>query len=230
MTGSNEHDRRVAAMFDGIAPRYDLLNRVLSFGRDLAWRRRAIALAGLGAGDRALDVGAGTGDLSLGLAKAGPSGRVIAVDLAPRMLARGRARAGVSVGLVVASAEALPFADGVFSRVMAGFAVRNFGRLDRGLAEMRRVLQPGGRAVVLELSQPPNPALRAWHLFYLHRLSPVLARLLGSSPEAYRYLPASIEAFLDPERLATALRDAGFERVRYERLTFGVATIHVGET
>ena len=216
-------------MFDRIAPRYDLLNRVLSFGRDASWRRRTVAVAGLGAGERALDVGAGTGDLALALAKAGPSGRVIALDLAPEMLRRARTRADASLGFVVGSAEALPFPDALFSCVVAGFAVRNFGDLPRALGDMRRVLRPGGRAVVLELSLPPSRRIRALHLFYLRRVAPAIAMVLGSSAEAYRYLPASIEAFLDPERLAGAFREAGFQRVRYERLTFGVATIHVGE-
>ena len=216
-------------MFDRIAPRYDLLNRVLSLGRDASWRRRAVAAAGLGPGERALDVGAGTGDLALALAKAGPSGRVVALDLAPEMLGRARARADASLRFVVGSAEALPFPDALFSCVVAGFAVRNFGDLPRALGDMRRVLVPGGRVVVLELSLPPNATLRAMHRFYLHRVAPAIATVLGSSAEAYRYLPASIEAFLDPERVAAALREAGFQRVRYERLTFGVATIHVGE-
>ncbi len=216
-------------MFDRIAPRYDLLNRVLSLGRDASWRRRAVAAAGLGPGERALDVGAGTGDLALALAKAGPSGRVVALDLAPEMLSRARTRADASLRFVVGSAEALPFPDALFSCVVAGFAVRNFGDLPRALGDMRRVLGPGGRVVVLELSLPPNATLRAMHRFYLHRVAPAIATVLGSSAEAYRYLPASIEAFLDPERVAAALREAGFQRVRYERLTFGVATIHVGE-
>ena len=217
-------------MFDRIAPRYDLLNRVLSFGRDASWRRRTVAVAGLGAGERELDVGAGTGDLARALAKAGPSGRVVALDLAPEMLARARTRADVALSFVIGSAEALPFPDALFSCVVAGFAVRNFGDLPRALGDMRRVLRPGGRAVVLELSLPPSRPIRALHFFYLRRVAPAIATVLGSSAEAYRYLPASIEAFLDPEHLAAALREAGFQRVRYERLTFGVATIHIGET
>src|SRR3989449_10751927 len=134
-------------MFDRIAPRYDLLTRVLSLGQDASWRRRAVAAAGLGPGGRALDVGAGTGDLALALAKAGPSGRVVALDLAPEMLARARTRAHASLGLVVGSAEALPFPDALFSCVVAGFAIRNFGDLPRALGDMRRVLGPGGRVV-----------------------------------------------------------------------------------
>ena len=230
MTRSNDHDRRIAAMFDRIAHRYDLLNRALSFGQDVSWRARAVALAGLGPAQRALDVGAGTGDLGIALARAGPSGRVVAIDLAPAMLARARRRAGdVPLGLVVGSAESLPFPDATFTRVVAGFAVRNFGDIPRGIAEMRRVLKPGGRAVLLELALPPAPRLRALHLFYLRRIAPVIALILGSSAEAYRYLPSSIEAFVEPERLEAMLREAGFAGVRFERLAFGAATIHVAE-
>jgi demethylmenaquinone methyltransferase/2-methoxy-6-polyprenyl-1,4-benzoquinol methylase len=230
VASSNEHDRRIAAMFDRIADRYDLLNRVLSFGQDRGWRRRAIALAALAPADRGLDVGAGTGDLALSLATSAPSGRVVAVDIAERMLTRSRTRAEVALGLVVGSAEALPFADSTFGVVVAGFAVRNFGDLPRGLREMRRVLRPGGRVVVLELALPPSKPIRALHLFYLRRVAPIVATVLGSTADAYRYLPASIEAFRDPEELAEALRESGFERVRFERLTYGVATIHIGET
>ena len=216
-------------MFDGIAHRYDLLNRVLSFGQDASWRRRAIRLASAGDVRAALDVGAGTGDLALALAGNGVP-EVVAVDLAAGMLARARNRGRGRVALVVGSAEALPFPDASFDAVVAGFAVRNFGDLDRALADMRRVLRPGGRVVILELSLPPMPLVRALHLLYLYRIGPVVARLAGSTAEAYRYLPGSIERFPDPDRFAGLLRDVGFARVRYERLTLGVATVHVAET
>jgi demethylmenaquinone methyltransferase / 2-methoxy-6-polyprenyl-1,4-benzoquinol methylase len=229
VTGSNEHDRRIAAMFDGIAHRYDVLNRVLSFGQDASWRRRAVALAALGQGERALDVGAGTGDLAVALAAAGPSGRVVALDIAPAMLERARRRTEAAISVVVGSAEALPFPNSTFACVVAGFAVRNFGDLRRGLAEMRRVLRPGGRAVVLELALPTSPLARALHLFYLRRVSPVVAAAFGSTAGAYRYLPASIEAFPNPDGVAVAMREAGFADVRFERLTFGVATVHFGQ-
>lgn len=228
MTRSNEHDERIGAMFDAIAHRYDLLNHVLSFGQDVRWRRRAVALARAGRGDRALDVGAGTGDLALALSRSGVP--VIAVDLAAQMLLRARRRpGGGALRLVVGSATALPFADAAFDAVVAGFAVRNFGDLAAGAREMRRVVRPGGRAVIVELALPPNRVLRRLHLFYLHRVAPLVARALGSRFEAYRYLPVSVEAFPDPDRFAAILANAGFSRVRFERLTFGVATVHVAD-
>lgn len=221
-------------MFDRVAPKYDALNRILSGGRDVGWRRRAIALARLGPREVALDVGVGTGDLAFGLlAASDPSARVIGVDVSPMMLGavRRRAEAGGErrFAPLLATAESLPFADGIFDRVVAGFAVRNFGDLALGLREMRRVLRAGGRAVVLELSTPPNPLVGVAYRLYFHRLSPLIASTLGGDAAAYRYLPRSVAAFPDADGLAAGMRDAGFARVRYERLNLGIAAIHVGE-
>ena len=234
MGHSNEHDRRIAEMFDRIAPRYDRLNRVLSLGADVGWRRRAIALAWLGPGERALDVGVGTGDLAFGILRASGAGsRVIGVDIAPAMLAVAERRA-VATDLtarfhcVLASVEALPFADQTFHRAAAAFAIRNVARIERGLREIRRVLRPGGRVVILDLHTPPSPIARAAYRAYA-RAFPALARALGSDADAYRYLPSSIERFGQPDELRTRLIDAGFRNARYERLTFGVAAIHIGE-
>jgi len=231
---SNEHDRRIAAMFDRIAPRYDVLNRVLSVGTDLSWRRRALDFARLGENGRALDVGTGTGDFALALLARSPrSATVTGVDISAGMLAvaeRRAAKAGVGARYerLIASVESLPFADGTFDVAVAGFVIRNVGDIPKGLREMRRVLRPGGRAVILDLHTPRNPLVRRLYRSFSF-VSPRLAAVLGSDPEAYRYLPRSIEAFHDPEALATLLRNAGFTRVRFERLTFGVAAIHVGE-
>jgi demethylmenaquinone methyltransferase/2-methoxy-6-polyprenyl-1,4-benzoquinol methylase len=230
----SEHDRRIADMFDRVAPRYDALNRILSGGRDVGWRRRAIALARLGPREIALDVGVGTGDLAFGLLEASDSSaRVIGVDLSPVMLDAVRRRAETSrerrFAPALATAEGLPFANGAFDRVVAGFAVRNFGDLALGLREMRRVLRAGGRAIVLELSTPPNPLVAAAYRLYFHRLSPLVASTLGGDAAAYRYLPRSVAAFPDADGLAVRMRDAGFARVRYERLNLGIAAIHVGE-
>lgn len=229
------HDQKIAAMFDTVAPRYDFLNRVLSGRRDGAWRRRAVTLARLGPGETALDVGVGTGDLSFDLLAAShATSRVIGVDLSEKMLARARERAatrslGARFEAQAANAQALPYADAAFDRVVAGFAVRNFGDLAAGLREMRRVLRPGGRAVILEFSTPPNSAIRAVSDLYLHGLVPRIAAALGGDPEAYRYLPRSIARFPDAVRLAELLRQAGFARVRFERLALGATAIHVAD-
>src|SRR2546425_10253329 len=221
-------------MFDRIAPRYDVLNRVLSVGTDLSWRRRALDLARLGKNGRALDVGTGTGDFALALLARSPrSATVTGVDISAGMLAvaeRRAAKAGLGPRYerLIASVESLPFPNGVVDVALAGLVIRNGGDIPRGLGEMRRVLRPGGRAVVLDLHTPRNPAIRRLYRSY-SLISPRLAAALGSDPEAYRYLPRSIEAFYDPETLAALLRDAGFTRVRFERLTFGIAAIHVGE-
>lgn len=230
----SDHDRRMAEMFDRVAPRYDRLNRILSAGRDVGWRRRAIALARLDSHQVALDIGTGTGDLAFGLlAVSAPSARVIGADLSPAMLGALRRRADATgerrVVPVLATAGRLPFADASLDRVIAGFAVRNFGDLGAGLGEMRRVLRVGGRAVILELSSPPDPVLGAAYRMYFHNIAPVVAALLGGDAAAYRYLPRSVAAFPDAEGLAGRMRDAGFARVRYERLSFGIAAIHVGE-
>jgi demethylmenaquinone methyltransferase/2-methoxy-6-polyprenyl-1,4-benzoquinol methylase len=223
----------MAAMFDRVAPRYDFLNRVLSLGRDVGWRKRAVALARLDADEVALDVGVGTGDLAFDLLAASPpSSRVVGVDLSERMLELVRARAATSAlgsrfEARVADAQALPFDDASFDRVIAGFAVRNFGDLDAGLREMRRVTRPGGRAVVLEFSHPPSPLIKPLYGLYLRHVTPRVASLLGGDPDAYRYLPRSIGAFPDAEGLAVHLRNAGFATVRFERLMFGATAIHV---
>jgi demethylmenaquinone methyltransferase/2-methoxy-6-polyprenyl-1,4-benzoquinol methylase len=231
---SNEHDRRIAEMFDRIAPRYDLLNRVLSLGTDLSWRRRALDLARLGDGGRALDVGTGTGDFALALLARSPrSATVTGVDISHGMLAIAERRAsgsGIAARYerLIASVEDLPFPDASFDVAIAGFVIRNVGDIPKGLREMRRVLRPNGRAVILDLHTPRNPVVRRLYRSYSF-LSPRLAAAVGSDESAYRYLPRSIEAFYDPEMLAALLRDAGFRRVRFERLTFGIAAIHVAE-
>lgn len=228
------HDREIAAMFDKVAPRYDFLNRLLSARRDVGWRRRAVELARLGPNEVALDVGVGTGDLSFDLLAASePSSRVVGVDLSDGMLDEVRRRAsaspmGTRFEARQADAQALPFADASFDRVVAGFAVRNFGDLGLGLREMRRVLRPGGSAVILELSTPPNPVVRLVFGTYFHRVSPRIAALFGGDPEAYRYLPRSVARFPRAEALAAMLSEAGFREVRFERLAFGVAALHVG--
>lgn len=233
--GRREHDEKIAAMFDVVAPRYDRLNRVLSLGRDVGWRRRAVALARLGAGETALDVGVGTGDLSFDLLAASDlTSRVTGIDLSDGMLDLVRRRAarsafGSRFEARHADAQALPFADASFDRVVAGFAVRNFGDLGAGLREMRRVLRPGGRAVILEFSTPPDPIVRRFSDLYLRAFVPRIATTLGGDAAAYRYLPRSIAQFPDAELFVRQLRDAGFGAVAFERLTLGVVALHVAQ-
>ena len=222
-------------MFDTVSQRYDRLNRVLSLGRDVAWRRRAVEHARLGPAEVALDLGIGTGDLAFDLlAASDPSSRVVGIDLSERMLDHVRRRAAASpfgprLEVRAADAQALPFADASFDRVTAGFAVRNFGDLDAGLREMHRVLRKGRRAIVLEFSMPPNPLIRVGYRAYIHGVVPRLAALLGGDPEAYRYLPRSVEAFPRAEALAERFRSAGFAHVRFERLMLGGTAIHIAE-
>jgi demethylmenaquinone methyltransferase / 2-methoxy-6-polyprenyl-1,4-benzoquinol methylase len=227
---TDAHDRDIAMMFDRIAARYDVLNRVLSFGTDRSWRRRAIARAEIRPGMTVLDVGAGTGDLSFDAAAHGAE--VIAIDLSSGMLAvlarRSTDAQRARIRALVGSAESLPLPDASVDRIVTGFTVRNVGDLGRAFTEFRRVLRPGGRAVVLELSHPPGTLFARLYAFYFERVAPAIAVLLGGDREAYRYLPVSLRLFPEPERLASMLRDAGF-RVTFERLTLGIAAIHIAE-
>jgi demethylmenaquinone methyltransferase/2-methoxy-6-polyprenyl-1,4-benzoquinol methylase len=220
-------------MFSAIAPRYDLLNRLLSAGRDRAWRREAIRLAALPLGGRLLDICAGTGDMALEAARRDPSCRVVAVDFSRPMLALAEtkvARAGLAdrIRLEQASAEALPLPAEAFDAACVAFGLRNLADRRQGLREMHRVIRPGGRAVVLEFTTPTSPALRAVYLWYFHRVLPRIGRLVSGHPTAYSYLPASVREFPDPTGLAAWMREAGFQQVTWERMTAGIVAIHVG--
>jgi demethylmenaquinone methyltransferase/2-methoxy-6-polyprenyl-1,4-benzoquinol methylase len=219
---------RVQAMFDAIAPTYERVNRVLSAGRDAAWRREAVKTASVRPDDRILDLACGTGDFARAFATACPA-LVVGADFAWEMLGRGAARHGPRLRWCQADALRLPFADGMFTVVSCAFGVRNFQNLCHALREMHRVLAPGGRAVILEFSTPSSRILAPLYLFYFRRIMPRLAGLLsGDRTGAYHYLPHSVSSFTDAAGLGAALQTAGFGRLIQRRLSFGIVTLHVG--
>jgi len=220
-------------MFSAIAPRYDLLNRLLSAGRDRVWRREAIRATRLPSGGRLLDVCTGTADMALEAARQCPHAVIVGVDFSGPMIDLGLkkvASAGAAdrVRLSVAPAEALPFPDGTFDAVTVAFGLRNVPDRLQALAEMRRVLRPGGRAVVLEFTIPPGWLFRAAYRWYFHRILPLVGGLVSGHPSAYAYLPASVAEFPTPQVLVTWMEDAGLRDVSFRLLTCGIVTIHVG--
>jgi demethylmenaquinone methyltransferase/2-methoxy-6-polyprenyl-1,4-benzoquinol methylase len=220
----------VREMFTAIAPRYDLLNHLLSLNRDRRWRRHAVDALDWQARPRGtyLDLCAGTLDLAAELGnRPGFQGSVIGADFVARMLALGR-RKSAAVRPVVADALGLPFPDQAFEGITVGFGLRNLMDLRRGLAEASRLLKPGGRLVVLEFSTPRWQPLRAAYLFYFRRILPWIGRLVSKHRSAYRYLPASVLAFPEPEALQRMLEAEGFSEVWFRRLMGGIVAIHVG--
>jgi demethylmenaquinone methyltransferase/2-methoxy-6-polyprenyl-1,4-benzoquinol methylase len=219
-------------MFDRVAGRYDALNSVMTAGMHHRWRKRAAARAELSAGDSALDVCCGTGDLALELAgQVSPGGRVIGCDFSEPMLDLAREKAGgrqaTGVRFEWADALQLPYDGERFDAVTVGFGVRNLADLDIGLREMARVLKPGGRAVILEITQPTRPPLSLFYSFWFDRVVPLLGAF-SSEPEAYAYLPESVRSFPSPAGLAEKMDRAGFERIRYTVFAGGIIAIHSG--
>jgi demethylmenaquinone methyltransferase/2-methoxy-6-polyprenyl-1,4-benzoquinol methylase len=225
---------QVRAMFDRIAGIYDLLNTVMTAGLHHHWRERAVALSGARPGDRVLDVATGTGDLALALAQAvAPGGSVVAADFSERMLEVARAKAAArrppaSVELRCANALALPFAAGEFAAATVGFGVRNFADLERGLAELARVVRPGGRVVVLEITMPRRQPLAGLLRLWFEHAVPLLGRIAGER-SAYSYLPRSVARFPPPERLAELMWRVGLRRIRWVQTGGGIVAIHIGE-
>ncbi len=227
---------RVRAMFAAIAGRYDLNNRLHSFGRDQAWRRKAVALAGVGPGDRVLDVACGTGDLTEAIARARPAS-VIGVDFTEPMLDRARLKAtrqrrrpGVPVPEYrPGDAMRLPFGDASFDVVSIAFGIRNVDDPARALREFRRVLGPGGRVVVLEFSEPRHRLVRGLSALYTRHVMPVTASwIAGDRSGAYRYLPRSVRTFADRPELAAMIERVGFARVGQHEMDLGICTAYLG--
>jgi demethylmenaquinone methyltransferase/2-methoxy-6-polyprenyl-1,4-benzoquinol methylase len=224
--------RFVQDMFSRIAARYDLMNRIMTAGQDVHWRKEVIRRAALPPNGRLLDLGAGTGDLAFECLRQFPTCRALAADFTLEMMNVGRAHSmdapRQTVDWVAADAQRLPYPDETFDAVVSGFLLRNLGDVPKSLREQYRVLKPGGRIVCLDTTPPPHSALSPLINFYLRIVIPFLGGLIAGQREAYQYLPASTDSFLEPERLAVRLMAAGFQRVGFRRKMFGAIAIHWG--
>lgn len=220
-------EQQVQAMFDRIARVYDRMNAVMTAGMHHRWRARAADLAAVAPGDRALDVATGTGDLAVELRRrVGESGEVVGLDFADSMLAIARTKAP-DIRFEQGNALELPYADGEFAAATVGFGARNFADLPAGLAELRRVVRPGGRVVVLEITTPERPPLSWFFRLWFDRAVPALGRLAGD-PDAYGYLPSSVRRFPGPRALGAELAAAGLVDVRWLLTAGGIIAIHSG--
>jgi demethylmenaquinone methyltransferase / 2-methoxy-6-polyprenyl-1,4-benzoquinol methylase len=226
---SEEFATEVRGMFDRIAGVYDLMNSAMTAGLHHQWRQRAVDRAEVGPGSDALDICCGTGDLSLELRRRiGPDGRVVGSDFSEPMLELARRKSGEE-GLPVefgwADALDLPYGDASFDAVTIGFGARNLADLPKGLSEMARVLRPGGRLVILEITRPQREPLASFYSLWFDRLVPVIGSFAGDS-DAYSYLPNSVRTFPEPERLAGMIDSAGFTEIRWLLLAGGIIAIH----
>ena len=223
--------RHVRAVFDSVAPKYDLMNDLMSFGLHRAWKAYTVLVSGVREGSRVLDIAGGTGDLARAFAdKAGPTGQVVHTDINEAMLRAGRDRlidAGLLLPTVVCDAERLPFADAGFDIVSVAFGLRNMTRKDAALAEMQRVLKPGGKLLVLEFSKVAAPLERAYD-WYSFKVLPALGRLVARDESSYRYLAESIRMHPGQEELKALMHKGGFGHVDYHNLAAGVVALHVG--
>jgi len=222
---------RVRRHFDSVAHCYDRMNTLLSFGIHHLWKRSAVKWLGLKPGQTVLDLCGGTGDLArLAARTVGPEGRVILSDINAKMIAAGNARHNSRcIVAVQTDAERLCLADAGVDAAMVGFGIRNVVHIEKALAEIHRVLKPGGRFMCLEFSRPSHPVFFALYDFYSLRLMPLAGRLLAGLPQAYAHLGESIRSFAMPEELAGLLKEAGFARIRWRRLTNGIAVVHLAQ-
>ncbi len=224
----------VAEVFSSVAGKYDIMNDVMSFGIHRIWKKIAMQHTGLKAGDYALDLAGGTGDLTIYLSKqVGPTGEVILSDINPAMLEEGRARLidkGIAgnIQFVEANAEELPFDDNSFHCVTMAFGLRNVTDQNKALASIYRVLKPGGRLLVLEFSRPVAPGLNKLYDFYSFNILPKMGKLIANDEDSYRYLAESIRMHPDQETLKNMMQQAGFERCTYHNMTGGIVALHKG--
>lgn len=221
-------------MFDRIAPTYDLVNRLLSFNLDIAWRKEVIDHLPPADDLVLLDLATGTGDQIIDITRTGRIGRAVGIDMSTQMLGRGREKveaAGLSETISMEEGDATDLVnvdDAQFDAVTISFGIRNVVHVERALSEIHRVLKPGGRALILEFSLPRNPIVRFGHLFYLRYILPVVGGLVSGDRGAYRYLNTTIEAFPYGEAFCELMREAGFSSARAHPLSFGIATLYEG--
>ena len=226
LTGQ-ERASYVQNMFTRIAGRYDLMNRLMTGGQDVRWRRQVIRLARLRPGSRLLDLGTGTGDLAREALAQVPRARVVAADFTLEMMRVGQKRG--SLDFSSADALRLPFPDASFDAVVSGFLMRNVIDLQKALEEQLRVIKRGGRIVVLDTTRPRKNMLSPLIWLHMHVVIPLLGRILTGSSDAYRYLPETTEGFVTAENLASRMAVAGFKKIDYQRFMFGTIAIHWGE-
>ena len=224
----------VRKLFDNIAPDYDKLNHILSLNIDKGWRKKAVRnLVDTQEPPKVLDVACGTGDFTIEIAqKVAKGSEVIGVDISEGMMAVGREKikkAGVSAELFVADCEDLPYADNTFDRISVGFGVRNFEHLELGLSQMCRVLAPGGKLVILELSVPSNAFIRWCYKLYFLKILPAIGGMISGDRGAYEYLPASVLRFPGPDKFIPMLKSAGFAQVEHTPLTLGICRMYVAK-
>ncbi len=233
MPAPDKTPSRIAGMFDAIAPRYDLLNRVLSAGLDQTWRQRAVRELGLGARPRVVDLCTGTADLAIAAVRVHPDASVVALDFSGAMLRVARAKVsagdhGARIRLVRADATRIPLAESVYDAATIGFGIRNVAEPNLALAELQRVLKPGGRLAILEFGQPRIPGIRTLYSWYFRYLLPAIGKLVSHHESAYSYLPASVGTFPPPAEFARTIEIHGFVNVRAVPLTFGIVYLYIG--
>ena len=224
---------QVARMFNSISKRYDLLNHLLSLGIDIYWRKQAIKLLKPEKPQYILDVATGTGDFAIEALALKPE-KVIGVDISEGMLEVGREKVkrrglGNKIEMKQGDSERLPFEDNIFDAIIVAFGVRNFEHLEQGLADMQRVLKPGGTTVVLEFSKPQSFPFKQLYNFYFNNILPLVGRVISNDPSAYTYLPESVQAFPDGEAFLQVMRRAGYTHTQCKTLTFGISSIYWGK-
>lgn len=227
-TPEQQQAEQIRTMFARIARRYDAMNRLMTIGQDLRWRREVIWRTALPQRGCLLDLGAGTGDLAQEALRQFPQAQVVAADFTLEMMYIGQRRPPPQPAWLAADALHLPFANEAFDAVVSGFLLRNVTDLDQALREQWRVLKGGGRMITLDTTRPPQNLLTPFIQFHLHRLIPALGRWITGEAEAYRYLPSSTQNFVTAERLAERMLEAGFRQVGFRRRMFGTVAIHWG--